>query len=1139
MRRSTLSPLLALLLCLAGFSTLHAADQPGALQQNGDTLTLSQAEAAKASLDSDQTLDDTQKTRAREMYDQAVNWLQLAAQAREERNQLETTVKEAPKRIQELQKQAVRSDDGRQLKQFIAESDLPALEQRITQDELSLTQARDEQKQQLEALAKLLVGSKQINEQIDERSKTLNQIQQEIKDLPPGEPKNLSQARLFSLTSRYQLRQAELDLLKLKLSNQSLLTNLTQAQRDSTANRIGQLQSDLELLNTAAAAHRETQASEARQAAELLQAETANLPDPLRRIGEENAANRTELEQLVIREKQVSQDLATARQQLDEIRTDFASTRQRVDVVGASEAIGSMLYRRREALPSLRSYSRNSAERKEEINQATDRQITIEELLRERGNIQEVINRTLHALPAEPDHPHSDELQNLTRNLVQSRREALNELQKVYSRYIAQLTSLDLAERQLVEVSESYINYINDQLIWISSGTLTNLNTLGNSLLWVFQGDKWVQLANDLLAAVVHRPAVALFFGLLLFLQMRRRKFAAEQLPLLAKSVRKIRTDRFPLTLWALFFTLVKIGLPPLLTIGLGLQLKLLPTAAPFTVAFADALINVGISLTAALLLYEVCRPEGVGPRHLRWSRSICDPLSRELRWVIPLAAPLRFLVALSAGASLPAEAMIIGRLSVIAIMIATLVFQYRLLQRQGELMNSWRQSSPQSLLVQLQFLWLPLLMLIGVGMIASTAMGYQTLALRLLEHIEVTFWFFVGLFFLRELLLRYLFVAERRLRYENALRKREELRSQREQEQQPPVEDESAAISVEVPELNFDALSEQAKRLVRFTYLFSAVVGSWMIWGDLLPALDFFTRIALPISTQQIVDGVTTETPLSLSDLLVGVVVLVVTLLAAKNLPGVLEITLLQRLPLDAGARYALTTLVQYLIVGIGLVSAFSTIGFQWSSIQWLVAALGVGLGFGLQEIVANFISGIILLFERPIRVGDVVTLDNTTGVVSRIRIRATTIINYDKQELLIPNKEFITGRVVNWTLTDKVNRVVVNVGVAYGTDVSRAMALLLEAAHENPNVLSDPPPVATFESFGDNALGLVLRTYLGAMDNRLPTITALHEAVNRKFNDAGISISFPQRDLHLDTTRPLDIRLSRTPRDSGSEPQ
>ncbi|MEJ2692418.1 MAG: mechanosensitive ion channel [Candidatus Thiodiazotropha sp.] len=1112
------------------------ADQNGDAFQGIDAPTLNLLESAKSTVASDQTLDEAQKAKALERYDQALNWLLLADRVREERKQLEETVKNAPKLIGELLHETARAGDHAELKQFIAQADLPTLELRISQDELDLAQAREEQKQHLESLANLLVGSKQLNDQIDDRGKSLSQIQHEIMELPIGEPKSLTQARELSLKSRQMLRQAELELLKLKLGNQSLLTNLTQARRDNTASRISRLQADLTQLNTAAAELRESRASEARLAAEQLQAETANLPASLRLIAEENARNRSELEQLVYREKQVTYNLTTAKQQLDEIRTDFASTRQRVEVVGASEAIGGMLYRRREALPSFRSYSRNSAKRKEEINQATDRQINIEELLRERGNLQQVVAHTLESLPDETEQLSNRELGSLTENLARSRRDALNELQKVYSRFIAQLTSLDLAERQLVEVSESYINYINDQLIWISSGKLTDVDSLTTSLGWLITGDKWAQLAKELLSAIAHRPVFALLVIVLATLLISKRRTAAAKLPILAKSVRKIRTDAFRLTLWALFYSLIKIGLLPLLMIGFGLQLRMLPTAAPFTIAIADALITVSISLTASLLLYEVCRPEGVGQRHLRWAQGVCAPLNRELRWAIPATASFRFVVALSAGANLPAEVMMIGRLSVIAIMAVSLAFIFRLLGHQSELMHGWRKSTPHSLLVQLHFLWYPLLLLIGAGIIISTALGYQALALRLLEHLEITFWFFLGLFFLKELLLRYLFVAERRLRYENALRKREELRAQREKEQ-PAAEDESAAISVEIPEINFNALSEQAKRLVRFGYLFAAVVGSWMIWGDLLPAIDFITRIELPISTHQMVDGISTETPLALSDLLVGLAALAVTLLAAKNLPGVLEITLLQRLPLDPGARYALTTLLQYLIVGVGVISAFSTIGFQWSSIQWLVAALGVGLGFGLQEIVANFISGIILLFERPIRVGDVVTLDDTTGVVSRIRIRATTIINYDKQEMLIPNKEFITGRVINWTLTDKVNRVVVTVGVAYGSDVNRAMALMLEAAHENDNVLSEPPPVATFEAFGDNALTLLLRSYLGSMENRLPTITALHEAINRKFNQAGISIAFPQRDLHLDTARPLDIRVSRAPREPEPE--
>ena len=1137
MTSARFKPLLLLLFWLCCLGPALGADEKPIKSPLSELPTATQLDLARSNLDSDQGLDEEQKNKAGQMLDQAADWLQQAQMVRDERQQLEQTIKQAPQEIETLRQQSSPGNQRSQLDAFIEQASLNDLELRISQDELALTQAREQQKQQLDTLSKLLVGSQQINEQINEHSKTLPQIEQEISNLPAGEPKALSQARTLSLKSRYQLRQAELDLNRLKLGNLSLLTNLAQARRDSSANRISRLQDTLDRLSSAASALRETQASEARQAAEALQQQTSSMPEPLQIIAQENASNRAELERLVQREKQLADQLDKAKRQLDEIRTDFASTRKRVEVVGSSEAIGNMLYRRREALPSFRSYSRSSAQRKDEINQATDRQITIEELLRERGNLHDVVEKTLASLPVSTDELQPDELKTLTEDLAHSRREALNELQKVYGRYIAQLTALDLAERQLVDVSESYITFINDQLIWISSGSLTSFKTIGVSLAWLLQTGKWVQLFNDSLSAYAHQPAFALLVFLLIGLQIRYRKTAEQRLPLLANGLRKIRTDSFPLTLWALFYSLLKVALAPLVMIGFGLQLKLLPTAAPFTAAFAQSLVTVGISLGAVLLLYEVCRPEGLGPRHLRWKPSICQALNAELRWVVSVLVPLRFLVALSVGTNLPAEVHIIGRLAIIGLLAGATVFLYRLLKPQSLFMQSWKSGSDLGLLFQLHFLWFPLLLLIQAGMIISTAIGYQTLTLTLLEHLEVTFWFFVGLFFIKELLLRYLFVAERRLRYQNALRKREELRAHRESEQQHAAEDESSAIAVEIPELNFEALGEQAKRLVRFGYLFSAVVGLWMVWGDLLPALDFFNQVTLPLSTTQVVDGVSTEMPLSLKQLLIALVVLAVTVLAAKNLPGVLEITLLQRLPLDSGARYALTTLLQYLIVGIGVVSTFSSIGFQWSSIQWLVAALGVGLGFGLQEIVANFISGIILLFERPIRVGDVVTLDNTTGVVSRIKIRATTIINYDKQEMLIPNKEFITGRVINWTLTDKINRVIINVGVAYGSDVNQAMALMLEAAHENENVLADPQPVATFEGFGDNSLTLLLRSYLGDMDNRLATITALHEAINRKFNQAGISIAFPQRDLHLDTQRPLDIRISRTPRQAKPE--
>ena len=250
------------------------------------------------------------------------------------------------------------------------------------------------------------------------------------------------------------------------------------------------------------------------------------------------------------------------------------------------------------------------------------------------------------------------------------------------------------------------------------------------------------------------------------------------------------------------------------------------------------------------------------------------------------------------------------------------------------------------------------------------------------------------------------------------------------------------------------------------------------------------------------------------------------------RVLPALAEIVLL-RAGVSSGTRYTATTLIRYGIVAIGVGLVLNTLGARWNQFQWLVAALGVGIGFCLQEIVAKLISVLIMLFERPVRVGDTVTVGEISGTVTRIQIRATTIRGWDNKELLVPNKEIITGRLLNWSLTDTRLRLTLPVGVAYGSDAALALKILSDTVADDKRVLADPAPSIIFSDFGDNSLNMVCRFYIENIDNMWPVKTALHLEIYRRFEEAGIVISFPQRDVHLDSEKPLRISI-----DHGPEP-
>ena len=235
------------------------------------------------------------------------------------------------------------------------------------------------------------------------------------------------------------------------------------------------------------------------------------------------------------------------------------------------------------------------------------------------------------------------------------------------------------------------------------------------------------------------------------------------------------------------------------------------------------------------------------------------------------------------------------------------------------------------------------------------------------------------------------------------------------------------------------------------------------------------------------------------------------------KYLPRMYELLLFPRLSLDAGARYATLTISRYLVFILGLLLALNYLHLDIAKLGWLVAAISVGMGFGLQEIVANFVSGIILLLERPIRVGDMITVGDITGDVTRINIRATTVLNLDHQELLIPNRDLITREVTNWTLANTVIRVVIPIGVAYGSDIDLVRRILLDLAQQQTEILKNPAPAALFLKHGESSLDFELRIYLPNPSLRLVMTDRLNTLINRAFAEHALEIPFPQRDVYI----------------------
>ena len=229
----------------------------------------------------------------------------------------------------------------------------------------------------------------------------------------------------------------------------------------------------------------------------------------------------------------------------------------------------------------------------------------------------------------------------------------------------------------------------------------------------------------------------------------------------------------------------------------------------------------------------------------------------------------------------------------------------------------------------------------------------------------------------------------------------------------------------------------------------------------------------------------------------------------------------------------YAISTIAYYLLLLLVALAALSASGVELNKFTVLTGALGVGLGFGLQNIVNNFVSGLILLFERPIHVGDTVDVGGLVGMVRRIGARSSTILTFQGAEVIVPNSNLISNQVINWTLSSQWRRVDVPVGVAYGTDPERVINLLVGVAESHPGVLLARPPMAFFLGFGESALKFELRFWSDRQDTWFQLQSDVTVAVAKALREAGIEIPFPQRDLHV---RSIDASVAESVASNGA---
>ncbi|MEO1869516.1 MAG: mechanosensitive channel MscK [Cobetia sp.] len=1023
------------------------------------------------------------------------------AEATSSLNSLKSEVKEAPAELAKAQAELARlpQDYTPPSIASLEDESVEALDKRMTSILDSLQNLQDK----LADTNRRLINAQSL----PERSRsTLADAQQQVQRLQTqlggsgdadlsGTGRDLIEARLALAETRGELSHSE-------LNSSSLLRELAQVRKTLYSRQIANLEQDLEQVQTLVNDKRRNQSEQT--IADATSGENAALADnPIfQQVLNRNRELSSQLLAITDRVNAVIRDGLEVRTQLDRVTQVERTMSEQIEAIKGSVLLARILREQQSRLPQVDVRK----DLKEEIADLRLKQFELNKVREQLADIPGYLNSYVLGEAAALERPGgnadvsqiSAELRQALIGQLEARKELVDKLDKEYDSLLARAIDLQLNQQQLLEVSGRLRQTIEEQLFWVANGKPLDLDWLSRTpemLAEELRPNVWRGVVAGLSKGFQLSDLWVALPGLLLliFITWKRSRIRARLADLHAQIGRlkqdtQLHTPRAILlnVLLAIPGALALALIGGVLSLGEGIMLW----------ALGQALLKLSLAWGIFAIFRRLLVKDGVAERHFQWPANYVAELRRHIWWLGFALLP----VVLTTNIISEADLNLLERPLGLAILFVGLMAMSFCLSR--------------LILAHVPFFGLKLfrlilglaMALVPVALGVLICLGYEYTALRLCGRFITTIFLFGAWILVEATVVRGLAVAARRLAYRRAVARR---RAQVQEGAEGGVE------VVEEPPLDMEQVNSQSLRLSKLILVISFLSIFYVVWADLLNVLSYLDSVVVwEIAAS--VEG-DSATPISLADLIAGMITLAVAVMMARNLPGLLEVSILSRLELKQGSSYAITSLLSYVIMAIGFVMTLGSMGVSWDKLQWLVAALSVGLGFGLQEIFANFISGLIILFERPVRIGDTITIGNLHGTVNRIRIRATTVTDFDRKEIIIPNKVFVTDQLINWSLSDNVTRVVLNFGVAHGSDLDLAHRLLMQAAQENRRVLKDPEPLVFCLTYNQDNFGFELRIYVNDLTDRLYATDEINRWVDARFREHGLKVAFQQMDVWL----------------------